>query len=273
MPSAGKLLQQERLKREVTLSALATETCISSRYLQAIEEDNLKILPGDFFYRSFVKQYAQALRLDEQATGAILAEIEPVGEVDPLPALTLAYQTAQKEGRISGLYRPSTRVAVALLGVVLIGCSGLFAIWHRTHTQEEIAAEPAATDAQPTVPTTAQPAVAANSSRSNHAVPTVAPPAPDQPVEPGKIEVALEAKEKTWVSLSSHGKTVFSGIMNQAQTKNFAVAENAKLMTGNAAGLDIRWNGKPIGPIGSRGQVRTVLLNADTYEILPPRGL
>ena len=92
-------------------------------------------------------------------------------------------------------------------------------------------------------------------------------------MEPGEIQVDIAAKEKTWVSLSSHGKTVFSGILDTAQTKNFAVTEHAKLMTGNAGGLDVRWNGKPIGPIGSRGQVRTVLLNTDTYEILPPRGL
>ena len=78
MPSPGKLLQQERLKREVTLATLASQTCICSRYLQAIEEDDPKILPGDFFHRSFVKQYAQALHLDQQTTDAILAEMKPI---------------------------------------------------------------------------------------------------------------------------------------------------------------------------------------------------
>jgi cytoskeleton protein RodZ len=271
MPSAGKLLQQERLKREITLSTLATETCIGSRYLQAIEEDDLKVLPGDFFYRSFVKQYAQALHLDQETTDTILAELAPMPEPDPFPALTLAYQTAQNEGRSSGLHRPSTRVAVALLAVALIGCSGLFAIWHKMRAQEEVAAEPASTPSQQAV---ASPAIVG----SSQATPVPATPAvvstPDAPPPaPGKIQVDLEAKEKTWVSLSSHGKKIFSGILAPAQTKNFAVTETAKLMTGNAAGLDVRWNGKPIGPIGSRGQVRTVLLNVDTYEILPPRGL
>lgn len=280
MPSPGKLLQQERLKRAVTLSALATETCICTRYLQAIEEDDLKVLPGDFFYRSFLKQYAQALHLDQQTTDKILAEVQPVPEIDPVPALTLAYQTAQNEGRSSGLYRPSTRVALALLGTVLIGCSGLFAIWHRTHAQEESAAEPAATPPSTAVtpaPQRSTPAPVVEPiplpPAPRETARVVAPPPENQPVEAGKIQVALEAKEKTWVSLSSHGKTVFRGILKQAQTKSFAVSEHAKLMTGNAAGLDVRWNGKPIGPIGSRGQVRTVLFNPDTYEILPPRGL
>ena len=272
MPSPGKLLQQERLKREVTLATLASQTCICSRYLQAIEEDDPKILPGDFFHRSFVKQYAQALHLDQQTTDAILAEMKPIPEVDPVPALTHAYQTAQSEGRSSGLYRPSTRVAVALLATVLIGCSGVFAIWYKTHNEEEAAAEPATPPAQTPISAVAEPSTPQTAPSDTPPAPSVPPPEAHA-VEPGKIQVDLEAKEKTWVSLSSEGKTVFSGVLDPEEIKNFAVSENAKLMTGNAAGLDVRWNGKPIGPIGSRGQVRTVLLSAHTYQILPPRGL
>jgi cytoskeleton protein RodZ len=277
MASAGKLLQQERLKRDRSLSALAKETCISGRYLQAIEDDNLKVLPGDFFYRSFIKQYAQALDLDPKTTESVLAAAEPIQEADPLPALTMAYETAKEEGRSAGLYRPKTRVALALLALVLIGCSGLYSIWYRAQVEEEFTSESAAVPSAPAL--TRLPAAA--KAQEIAEPPTLATPQQVTPAapsastaaEPDKIQVDLAATEKTWVSLSSHGKTVFSGVLGAEQTKNFAVSEQAKLMTGNAAGLDIRWNGKPIGPIGARGQVRTVLLNAHNYEILPPRGL
>jgi cytoskeletal protein RodZ len=140
MPSAGKLLQTERLARDISLSALAAETCISTRYLQAIEDDNVKVLPGDFFHRSFIKQCAQALHLDQKTTHSILAAIEPAADVDPVPALTQAYQTAKREGRSSGLYRPSTRAAILLLAAVLIGCSAVYAAWHKSEARVEAGA-------------------------------------------------------------------------------------------------------------------------------------
>jgi hypothetical protein len=32
----------------------------------------------------------------------------------------------------------------------------------------------------------------------------------------------------------------------------------------------VMWNGKPIGPIGPRGQVRTVRFTTENFEILSP---
>jgi len=144
MSSAGKMLQQERLSQNRSLAEIAEETCISSRYLSAIETDDLDVLPGDFFYRSFIKQYANALKLDEQATAIILQQALPVREVDPLPAFAMAYQTAKTDRRLSGLYRPRTAVAVVLLATVLIGCSGLYAIWRNAQIQRETSPESAA---------------------------------------------------------------------------------------------------------------------------------
>jgi len=152
MSSAGNLLQTARLAQNRALRDIASETCINERYLRAIEEDDPSVLPGDFFYRSFIRQYAAALSLDEETTSAILREIAPAREVDPLPRLTLAYETALTEGRLSGLYRPKTAAAVALLALVLIGCSGLYAIWHKAQVQKEITAETAPAASAQSIP-------------------------------------------------------------------------------------------------------------------------
>ena len=39
---------------------------------------------------------------------------------------------------------------------------------------------------------------------------------------------------------------------------------------GNAGGVDVQWNGKSIGPIGARGQVRTVRFTRENFKILEP---
>ncbi len=93
------------------------------------------------------------------------------------------------------------------------------------------------------------------------------------PPESTKLSLDFSATEKTWISISSGGKTVLSGVLDAGQHKALEGVQNARLITGNAAGLDVRFNGKPIGPLGERGQVRTVLFTPDKFEILPPKGM
>src|SRR6476620_11039943 len=138
MPSAGELIRIERVKRNRVLSEIATETCICTRYLEAIEADNPKILPGHFFHRSFIRQYAAALGLEESLTQRILDAVEPVPEIDPVPALSLPLQIAHVEMQQKPLARIPTRVAAALLVVVLAGCSGLYALWHRAEEKADL---------------------------------------------------------------------------------------------------------------------------------------
>ena len=145
MPSAGELLRCERLKRNRSLSEIASETCISTRYLAAIEEDNPAILPGDFFHRSFIRQYASILGLAEADTRRILDAVGPPADIDPIPAFSIPQQIAEVEQASRPLAHVPTRVAAMLLFVVMVGCSGLFALWNRA--QE--AADPAMRVAAP----------------------------------------------------------------------------------------------------------------------------
>jgi hypothetical protein len=89
--------------------------------------------------------------------------------------------------------------------------------------------------------------------------------------EPGKLTLDIAAREEVWVSVKSGGKTVFSGILRPEQSRTVDNLDAASLMTGNAGGLDVRWNGKPIGPIGQRGQVRVVEFTPENYQILTGR--
>lgn len=141
--TSGELLRQERINRGKTLAEISTATCISTRYLQAIEVEDLKTLPGDFFYRSFLKQYAQALGLDEQTTARVLASAAPVEPVDPVPALAAAYEVALIERDIRGSNKPRLTVAIGLFAAVITGCSGLYAFWHKKQVQQEMGQESA----------------------------------------------------------------------------------------------------------------------------------
>jgi cytoskeleton protein RodZ len=78
----------------------------------------------------------------------------------------------------------------------------------------------------------------------------------------------MTATEETWLSVSSDGTPVFSGLLEANQTKTIEGREFAKLRVGNAAGLDVRLNGKPLGPLGAHGQVRDLAFTSDKFQFL-----
>jgi transcriptional regulator with XRE-family HTH domain len=247
MPSIGERLRHAREQQGRSLADLAAETCILSRYLAAIEADDPKPLPGEFFYRNFVRQYASALRLDLSLINADLAARPSEPEPDPLPALAAAPPRP----------RPPYRaiVSLTLLAGALLGGSALYAVFERGR-EAGPATEPAPVVAasQPAAPVSSQ-----------------SPAAPPETVP--SAAMTLAAREQTWVSVSANGRTVFRGTLEPQQIRAFEGIETARVITGNAAGLDVHWRGRDIGPIGPRGQVRLVLLRPDSWQIVSPNSL
>ena len=66
-----------------------------------------------------------------------------------------------------------------------------------------------------------------------------------------KVMLDLVAHEATWLSVSSDGKPVFSGILQANQTKTVGGKQFAKMRVGNAAGIEVRLNGKLARTAGS----------------------
>lgn len=60
----GKKLRDARQAKGYTLDDLQQLTKIQKRYLIAIEDEKLDELPGDFYVRAFIKQYADTVGLD-----------------------------------------------------------------------------------------------------------------------------------------------------------------------------------------------------------------
>lgn len=64
MSEIGEILKEARIEQGYTLDDLQQTTKIQKRYLQAIEDGNTDILPGRFYARAFIKQYADIVGLD-----------------------------------------------------------------------------------------------------------------------------------------------------------------------------------------------------------------
>lgn len=64
MMSLGSELKEAREAQGLSLDSLQETTKIQKRYLQAIEQEKFHILPGKFYARAFIKEYANAVGLD-----------------------------------------------------------------------------------------------------------------------------------------------------------------------------------------------------------------
>ncbi|WP_010286265.1 helix-turn-helix domain-containing protein [Kurthia massiliensis] len=64
MAELGTRLKEARLAKGYSLEDLQEITKIQKRYLSAIEEGNFSVMPGAFYVRAFIKQYAEAVGLD-----------------------------------------------------------------------------------------------------------------------------------------------------------------------------------------------------------------
>jgi len=66
MASLGQELKRERELRGISLKEIADSTKISLRFLRALEDDQLDMLPGKFFTKSIIRSYASYLGLEEE---------------------------------------------------------------------------------------------------------------------------------------------------------------------------------------------------------------
>jgi len=274
MNSIGAKLRSARQERGLDLATVASRTRISLRYLEAIEADDRTSLPSGFFYRSFVHQYARLVDLD---TREIDSEIDLVLSMDaplPLPGQESAASKNVPPMRLAPRFQRSRVYASAgALLMVVLGCSGIYAWWHKTMSRNNAKApQQVAQLVENPKPeekhTSPVPASLANALR-----PSPAPRPPAQGVEaiPGyRFLLDLIAREETWLSVNSDGRKVFTGLLSPNQSKTVQSKEFAKMTVGNAAGLEIHLNGRSIGTLGGHGQVLVVVFTPDNYQILPP---
>ena len=138
MSSVGGMLLRARLEQRLDVAALAARTKINAKYLEAIEADDRSGFPSNFFYKSFVLQYARTLSLD---TKEIEVELDRVLSADAPPLLPGQENPTSPEvspistgNRRTGFPRMRTYLSFAGLIVVLAACTGIYAWWRQAHS-------------------------------------------------------------------------------------------------------------------------------------------
>lgn len=294
MTSIGDTLRRERIRRGLTLQQVASETKIGLHLLEAMEADQFDRLPGGVFTRSFLRQYAHALGLDEEEIIASLKEqFEEPPEPLPAPPPKQRFPNLPPMPRFEDVrdrLRSDSSLG-ALVGVVVVAllCAGVYKLWQRpraTTPSPQTAgapltpAPPPVADLKPSVPPPSAPAAAKPefrpavvSDNGTISVPQASrPPALSETVAArdaaGAVRVAFTSSEPVWVSIKSDGTRTYSGTIEGQEPKQFGAARKMIVLVGNAGALKTSLNGKPVGPFGSSGEIRLVMFTPEGARVI-----
>lgn len=291
MASVGDILKRERERQGLDLALIAQQTRIKLQYLQALERDDFDSLPGRFFARSFATQYADHLgvntaelqdALQKQVTPPEIFSTQGEGQapiqigrdfyVDPLP-----------EGSASAVSARKLTASIVMLAAVIVACGAIFWLWQRSQISSTLAdaGAPASTRQSPTpIPETVSPPAAqpvipqptpTPAPAMAESTPAVVPPSTltDASLS-GRIKLAVVAKENTWLRITVDGKVKVEKVLVAGESSLTAGNENARILLGNAGGVEVQFNGSSIGQVGPRGQVRTIEFTPERFQIVEP---
>jgi cytoskeleton protein RodZ len=296
MISVGDTLKRERLKKNLGLEQVSRETKINEKLLEFIESERFDKLPGGVFTRSFVRQYARFLGLDdEELVGELNRNLQPAAPDLPFQATHRVVDVPRVShwDGLSDRLRPrnSSLPAFIMVLIVMMACAGAYTLWQRARRaepseagQESRAATTARSSESPAPAQTPEASAPETSAREQSAsVPRAQPEASAQPgpasaasqppsiseARAGALHVVIAASEPTWLSIHADEKYIYSGTLATKEIKTVDASGSIKIHTGNAGGVEVTLNGKSLGPLGPRGQIRAVEITSAGVQTVP----
>lgn len=248
MATLGSELKQLREAKGLTLTDLAETTRIGIRFLQAIESDDYKSLPGGLFNRSFIKAYARAVGLDED--NALLAYQRQTGATAPLsdaPLNTVPAYTVSRSSNLNDVNLVPSATVLVILAVLGVGAWAIYSYLHRLPPAPAPAPVINTTAPQTTAPVdpNATPPILNGGVKPPEPPPTQ-PGQPPPPASTAPIMLELTATNPCYVKADPDGKLQAGGIIKAGETKQIEAQEKLMLRVGKVDAVTVKLNGKDI---------------------------
>jgi cytoskeletal protein RodZ len=245
----GEHLKREREMRGVSLEEISAATRISTRFLEALENDQWDQLPGGVFNRGFIRSVARFLGLDEDSLVAEYSlETRNRTEAGVIPDPPM--ETHRNWG--------PALVALAVICGILAGGWFVYSnygaqIAARLHRKHSVSPAPAAGPAASSDLAAAQ----------SFPVKTPAggdPPSPVASPANGPLELKIEAGKPADLKVVADGRTVYDGHVEPGNVMRFDANVTLQITSSESSALLLELNGRTVAPLGLPGQSGSVTL-------------
>lgn len=275
----GTHLREAREKRGVSLRQIATSTRISIRTLEALENNEIKKLPGGIFSRAFVRSYAQEIGIDPD---------EAVREfVHQFPLEHVTAGTKSANDRVvahgeEGVRRRQQQFSLAVTLAILIPLAALVVYFVISSRRSSAAA--GTIDAASTAPVEARADNAggalptAQPSPSSTAAGALSPAAPHAikpsantvaasngaiaPNEPLRLRIAPSGP--CWVRVRADGEIRHQKLMQKGEVFEHEAKDGFEVLIGDAGTFRYTINDRPGRATGESGDVVVARINRGT---------
>lgn len=248
-------LKAHRELRGFSIDDIFLTTRVSVANLEAIENGEFHLLPAPVYTKKFIEIYAKAIGID---AGIILAHYQH--HLDELQVVPEEIKVVKEQIVFDRKPFNSYLMYVAAVVAIIAIAFAMYAFFHEKDTlgvnQHKV------TGAKPkeAIPQSL-PAVNERPLETVPPVPLAPPPAKvvheetTQTPDSSKLNLLIEATEDTWLSITEDRNppnqfTLKTGEKLIRNAREFFVVD-----VGNAAGVNVTFNGKSLGPLGKKGQV------------------
>ncbi|WP_158541012.1 helix-turn-helix domain-containing protein [Sporosarcina sp. BI001-red] len=256
MSDLGNRLKEARKAKGYTLDDLQAITKIQKRYLAGIENEDYSMMPGSFYVRAFIKQYAEAVGLDAQEMLSLYRENESSEQMKEEEIQRSAPQLSQKAGFMkSGRMNEVLPKIIAALFIIVILAVVIFLYKHQANSQKSDEVE---TSDEITVDKHKQDESKTEEKKGEDGKDADSKEDADKPNEPEEEPEEEPAPEQTLTQGAINGETT-SFTLENADTFNLSV----KVKDGGESWIGVtNQNGEELLPKGAR-----VVKNGEEAEL------
>jgi cytoskeletal protein RodZ len=261
----GNRLKEARLAKGLSLDDLQTITKIQKRYLVGIEEGDYSAMPGNFYVRAFIKQYAEAVQIDPEGIFQTYKEEIPSTLNEDLPEQLSRVKTrkmlSDRSPKVFDL------LPKLLIGIVVIGVAALvyYFLQHNAGTSANETQNNQKAPVQYAKSKSMEQAKASDNQTKKTTdnqtkQETQAPAQPESPKQAiavtqsagkqstyqvtnaDKFVVKVASRGNTWVNIKNgQGVSQFQGILKAGESKDFDLSSDtqAVVVAGNSIDTDI----------------------------------
>ena len=271
--TVGAYLSRERKRKDISLVDVSKVTRIAVQYLDALERDEFQILPASILVRGFLRTYAVHIGLDPK-------EVLRIYETQMSSLAEPKMEKAASRKKVEPLVKYISTLFIIALGVGIV----FFLFVKEAPVPPSSSPAPSPETIQPGTP------LAKASPSESPPVQDKQPPKTLKAKKPGmrseglsagvpvKAEgekkkeqrhvLKVQATEMTWLRIQSDDLPDVEALLQPMQTATWTAQHQFKITVGNAGGVEISFNGKPLAGLGASGQVVHLLL---PDEIKPPQ--